>query len=183
MLVFPTMVDNERFKREHYEAHVQIFPEGQLVALDGEKVIGTTSSIRLNFDFDHPQHTFQDMIAGRYLTNHDPNGSWLYGVDIGVHPDYRKLGVAKSLYMARQELVQKLGLMGQVTVGLMSGYGAVMDQWSPEEYFEKLKSGEVFDPTVSVQISAGFKPTALIPNYLIDPSCGNFGVLIVWPAK
>ncbi|HXV64481.1 MAG TPA: GNAT family N-acetyltransferase, partial [Vicinamibacteria bacterium] len=35
LLVFPTLDDSERFKEAHYRKHVEIFPEGQFVALDG----------------------------------------------------------------------------------------------------------------------------------------------------
>ena len=51
---------------------------------------------------------------------------------------------------------------------------------SAEEYVEKLKTGELFDPTVSVQLKVGFKIHGIIQDYVADPSCDNKAVFIVW---
>lgn len=181
-LVFPTLALAERFREAHYRKHVEIFPEGQFVALDAGRVVGATSSIRRHFDFDHPHHTFAEIIQGGWLTSHEPEGDWLYGVDMGIHPDYRGRGLARALYAARHETVRLLGLKGQIAVGMMRGYGAVKDRMSAEAYFEGLRRGDVTDPTVSAQMGVGFEMRVLIPHHLNDPSCDNYGVLIVLPA-
>src|SRR6185437_12732702 len=113
-ICFPTLDDAERFKAAHYRRHVELFEDGQFVALDDDRVVGATTTLRLKFDFDHAGHTFSDIIQGGWLTSHQPDGDWLYGADIGVHPDYRGKGLAQALYAARQELVWALGLKGQV---------------------------------------------------------------------
>ncbi len=64
--------------------------------LDGDRVVGATSTIRLHFDFEHVDHTFAEIIQGGWLTSHEPTGDWLYGADIGVHPDYRGRGLARG---------------------------------------------------------------------------------------
>ena len=139
-----------------------------------------TSTIRLHFDFEHTDHTFADIIQGGWLTSHQPDGPWLYGADIGTHPDARRLGIGRALYEARRAVVRKFSLRGQVTVGMMSGYGAVSAEMSPEDYFERLCQGHVTDPTVSAQMKVGFKPRKLLRNYLNDPVCQNCGILLVW---
>ncbi|ULQ55376.1 GNAT family N-acetyltransferase [Flavihumibacter rivuli] len=177
-IVFPTLADDELIKAKHYLRHLELFPEGQLVVKDGDKVVGMTTTMRSNFDFSHYHHTFKETIAGGWLTNHDPNGEWLYGLDIGVHPDYRGKGLARILYRARHEVARSLGLKGQITVGMMNGYGAVAHQISGEQYFKELVEGKRTDPTITPQMKIGFEPIALIPEYLSDPACGNYGVLI-----
>lgn len=177
-IVFPTLADDELIKAKHYLRHLELFPEGQLVVKDGDKVVGMTTTMRSNFDFSHYHHTFKETIAGGWLTNHDPNGEWLYGLDIGVHPDYRGKGLARILYRARHEVARSLGLKGQITVGMMNGYGAVAQQVSGEQYFKELVEGKRTDPTITPQMKIGFEPIALIPEYLSDPTCGNYGVLI-----
>jgi len=181
-VVFPTLADEERFKAAHYLKHLDIFPEGQFVGLDGDRVVAATATIRLHFDFDHVNHTFGDIIQGGWLTSHEPDGDWLYGADIGVHPEYRGRGLAQALYAARQELVWRLGLKGQVTAGMMSGYGAVKDTVSAEEYYAGLVSGRINDPTLSMQQKVGFEFRGLLKDYLQDPVCDNYGVLIVLDA-
>ena len=177
-IVFPTLADDELIQEKHYLKHLELFPEGQFVITDGEKVIGMTSTMRCSFNFANQHHTFNETIAGGWMTNHEPMGDWLYGLDIGVHPDYRGQGLARLLYRARHIIARQLGLKGQLTVGMMSGYGALANKMSGEAYYAELLAGKRGDPTISTQIKIGFEPLALIPNYLNDPVCGNYGVLI-----
>src|SRR5206468_9303788 len=134
-ICFPTLADAERFKAEHYRTHLELFPDGQLVVLDRDTVVGATTTLRLDFDFDHVTHTFADIIQGGWLRSHQPDGEWLYGADIGVRPEYRGRGLATALYAARQEVVWRLGLKGQVTAGMMRDYGAVKHLVTADEYY------------------------------------------------
>ena len=179
---FPTLADAERFKAAHYRKHLELFPDGQFVALDGDTVVGATTTLRLPFDFHHLNHTFADIIQGGWLTSHDPNGDWLYGADVGVSPAYRGRGIAAALYAARQEVVWRLGLKGQVTAGMISGYGAVKDQMSAEDYVNGVVEGRIKDPTLTMQLGVGFEPRALLANYLNDPVSDNYSVLIALDA-
>jgi len=182
-VVFPTLADEQRLKARHYRHHVGLFPEGQFVVLDGDRVVGMTTTMRQDVDFGHLEHRFDEMFAEGWLTPHQPRGRWLYGIDVGSHPDYRGRGIGRALYAARQEAARRLGLEGQITVGMMSGYGAVKDQMSAEEYYARLLAGEVNDPTVSMQRRMGFEPRGLIADYLDDPVCDNYGVILVLPAS
>jgi 4-aminobutyrate aminotransferase / (S)-3-amino-2-methylpropionate transaminase / 5-aminovalerate transaminase len=175
---FPTLDDAQRFRAAHYRRHIELFPDGQFVALDGDRVVGATTTLRLRFDFHHIDHTFADIIQGGWLTSHDPQGDWLYGADVGVHPAYRGRGIAAALYAARQEAVWRLGLEGQVTAGMISGYGAVKDRMSAEEYLDGVVAKRIKDPTLSMQLGIGFEPRALLANYLNDPVSDNYSVLI-----
>jgi len=177
-IVFPTLDADELILAVHYLRHLEVFPEGQFVITQNDKVIGMTTTMRSDFDFNHYHHTFKETIAGGWLTNHNPDGKWLYGLDAGVHPDYRGKGLSRHLYRARHELAKDLGLKGQVTVGMMNGYGAVSNGISGEQYFKELLEGKRTDPTITPQMKVGFEPLALIPDYLNDPACGNYGVLI-----
>jgi 4-aminobutyrate aminotransferase/(S)-3-amino-2-methylpropionate transaminase len=178
-ICFPTLDDAERFKALHYLKHIDLFPDGQFVVIDGERVVGATTTLRLHFDFDHIDHTFADIIQGGWLTSHEPDGTWLYGADVGVNPDYRGRGLATALYAARQETVWRLGLKGQVTAGMIPGYGAVKDRMSAEDYYRDVVAGVVRDSTLSMQMGVGFEPRALLANYLNDPVCDNYSVLLV----
>jgi GNAT superfamily N-acetyltransferase len=182
VIVFPTLADDERFKAPHYLRHVEQFPEGQFCAVHGDRVVGMTSTIRMDFDFEHLDHTFADIIDGGWMSTHDPAGPWMYGADIGVHPEYRGRGIARALYAARQDTVRRLGLVGQVTVGMPSGYGAVKHAMTGEAYYAELVAGERSDPTISAQLAIGFVPRGLIPGYINDPVCDGYGVVLVLPA-
>ncbi len=177
-LVFPTLSKDSLMIKEHYLNHIRIFPEGQFVAVKDGKVIGMTTSIRYHLDMND-KHTFNEVLDGGFLNTHQPNGDWLYGMDIGTHPDYRGLGIASYLYDARQEMVVKLKLKGQYTYGMMSGYGAVKDKMTAEEYYKQLLEGKVKDPTVTRQLKNKFKPYGLVPGYVEDPVCDGYCVLLI----
>ena len=177
-IIFPTLSSEEHIRAVHYLRHLEVFPEGQFVITDKDHVIGMTTTMRTNFDFANYEHTFAETIAGGWLTNHNPNGDWLYGLDMGILPAYRGRGLARILYRARHEMAKTLGLKGQLTVGMMSGYGAVSDQMSGEAYYQELLTGKRKDPTLSKQMKIGFEPIALMPEHVNDPVCGNYGVLI-----
>ena len=182
--VFPSLAEDEILHADQYVHHLEIFPEGQFVALDDDKVVGATTTMRYHFDFDHPHHhTFKEVMGGGWLSTHDPEGEWLYGIDVSVDPNYRKMGIAKALYRARQHLCRELGLKGQITVGMLNGYDKVREQMTIEEYFEKVRDGELFDPTVNVQQKIGFEIIGFVKDYLHDPTCGNSGALIVLDSK
>ncbi|MBA3460288.1 MAG: GNAT family N-acetyltransferase [Deltaproteobacteria bacterium] len=184
-MVFPTLAADERFTAAHYLRHIELFPEGQFCVVDserGDRVIGMTSTIRMDFDFAHPDHTFADVIQGGWLTSHQPAGRWLYGADVGTHPDYRRKGIARALYAARHELVRSLGLAGQVTVGMPSGYGAVKHLLPAETYHSELAAGTRSDPTISAQLRIGFEIGSLIPGYIHDPVCDHYGIVLALPA-
>jgi len=182
-ICFPTLADAEQFKAPHYRKHLELFPEGQFVVLDGDRVVGATTTLRVHFDFEHVTHTFADIIQGGWLTSHDPTGEWLYGADVGIRLEYRRRGCATALYAARQEVVWRLGLRGQVTAGMMRGYGAVKTQMTAEDYYRAIVEGRIDDSTLSMQLRVGFEPRGLLENYLNDPSCDNYSVLLVLAAE
>lgn len=177
--VFPHLADSERFKKEHYLKHIELFPEGQFVALDGTKVVGMTSTLRLTEKTVAENHTFAEVVEGGFCTSHDPHGVWMYGVDVGTHPEYRGLGIARALYQARHETCRHLGLKGQYSMGMLNGFAAVQDRHTLEGYYAKVVARDIFDPTVSMQMKLGFEPRGLVRGYLDDPTCGNAVVRLV----
>ena len=183
-VVFPDLIPEERMEDIHFSSHVDLFPEGQWVAEIDSKIAGSTSSIRYHFDPEHPEmHRFADLFDDGFMRTHQPEGNWLYGMDMAVFPEYRGLGIARKLYRARQNLVRELGLEGQVTVGMLNGFAAHSTQYTLEKYYLALVDGVLKDPTVSVQQKIGFKLCGLMKDYLSDPTCGNAGVLLVLPAN
>src|SRR5919109_1354446 len=115
ILCYPTLADSSRFKVVHLESHLRIFPAGQWVALDGKRVVGMSAGFLYTFNFDHPHHTFDEIIASGFFTRHDPQGQHFYWADVSVHPHYRGRGIARRLYEARKVFVRQRGLRGIVT--------------------------------------------------------------------
>lgn len=179
-ICYPTLGPQELMRAEHFAAQYKIFPEGQfVVTLDG-RVVGQGSGFFIDFDFDHPNHTFREICADFYFTNHDPNGAYYYGADISVHPDFRGRGLGKRIYAARQTLVRQTNRRGIVAGGLIPGYARFKETLSVQEYVARVVAGELADPTLTFQLKAGFMVRGLIPNYIEDSASDNWATLIEW---
>lgn len=184
-LAYPTLADEELLTPDMYRHHLELFPEGQFVALlGGEVPVGSTSTFRTHFDeanLDfYRNQTFYEAIDGGWFNANIPDGQWMYGADVQVHPDYRGRGIARLLYSARKEACRRLNLRGQVAVGMFPGFINYAEQYSMDEYVAKVIASELFDPTLSVQLRQGFRYVVTVYNYLNDPSSGNGSALIVW---
>lgn len=179
---FPTLSEAEIITAAHYTAHIQRFPEGQFAVLNETgRVVACSTDFRIKVDFNHFEHRYIDAVDHNWLGNHDPEGDWLYGADISVLPEYRRRGIATMLYRARHDLIRRLNLKGHVAGGMLKGYGLYKDELSVEDYMAKVIAGELFDPTLSVQLRRGFKVHGIIQDYVDDPSCDGKAAFIVWP--
>lgn len=179
-ICYPTLAAYERLVEEHFLSHLRLFPEGQHVALDGKRVVGQSSTFRCRTDQVFVPHLFHDIIAGGYFTNHDPQGEWLYGADMSVHPDYRGLHVASKLYSARKELMRQLGMHGMVAGGMLPGYNRYRDTLSVEEYVDRVTKGDLTDPTLTPQLRNGFVVRGILHDYIDDASITRHATLLVW---
>ncbi len=163
------------------------FPEGQFVAttyVDGmEKVIGMATTMRTARTPDEPALPWYDVIGSFGLRNHDPEGEWLYGVEIAVHPDYQRRGVATALYKARLALVEQLGLRGWYAGGMLMGYDRYRETFTPKEYAQRVIAGDLDDPTVTMQLHQGLEGRAIIEDYYPEWRAGNTAVLLVHEPK
>ncbi|MFE3870314.1 GNAT family N-acetyltransferase [Flavobacterium sp. ZS1P70] len=178
-IVFPTLSEEELMTEAQYIRHMEIFPEGQMVVLDGDRVIAATTTLLQNYHKGN--HTFLEISDNLWLGTHDPKAEWLYGLDVSVHPDYQGKGIGREIYNARQEVARALGTKGQMTAGMPIGFDNVKDQMTIAEYCDKLIKAEIIDPTVTAQTKCGFILVEPLFDYLDDPRSGNCSVLMYWP--
>lgn len=176
--VFPNLSAAEILTEQHYLHHMEVFPEGQFVVLDQKKIIATSAAIRSNHGTES-DHTFLEVSGNLWFDTHEPDGQWLYGMDMGVDPDYRKQGLARAMYGARQQLCHDLQLRGQMIVGMLNGYQKHADRMSIDAYGEQVLQGKLVDPTIAAQLKSGFRMIRVMKDYLNDPTCGNAGMLML----
>jgi GNAT superfamily N-acetyltransferase len=167
---------------------LQRYGAGQFIAvteIDGqEKVIGVAIALRTAYPPSAPPKSWLDSIGDLSLAGHDPAGRWLYGAEKAVHPDFQGRGIGTALYETQFRLARQLGLHGIYAGGMLKGYRNYRDTMSLREYAGRVMRGELFDPTVSVQMKRGFRPRSLIENYSWDHEASHAGLLIVWePAR
>src|SRR5690554_4787852 len=89
---FPNMLP---WKLEQLESHIRIFPEGQICVEYDERIIGSCSSLIVNFNDYLEQHTYSEITDRGYITNHNPNGQNLYGMEVMVHPEFRRMKIGR----------------------------------------------------------------------------------------
>lgn len=165
----------------HFRRHAELFPEGQYVALDHGHVVGLTASMRIAFDPAHPFiEPWYTTISGGWLTRHDPDAEWMYGVESCVHPAYQGMGVGGKLMEARFNVAKALNLRGMVAGSAVIDYSKIADKVSIDDYIRGVADGRYFDRNLTKQIHKGFQPVAPIPSYLPDPETCGWGVIILW---
>lgn len=180
LAAFPHANPEDLLTEEDIRVYSEVFPEGFFVVLDGDRVAGQGAGIFLDFDFDHPQHTIAGITGAHQCANHSPGGSWYYGTDMAVHPDYRRRGIGKRLYEVRKDLVRRHNKRGIIAGGHMPGYADQKSVMDTETYLAKVKEGELYDPTLSFQIENGFRILTILRNYIRDEVTDGDSALIVW---
>lgn len=179
--VYPT---SKPWLEEQLASHLRHFPEGQLVAEEcatGE-LLGFASSLIVRWDDYAFDAEWREWTAGGYFTNHDPViGRTLYGAEIMVDPARQRRGVGRHLYRARSDLARRLGLRRIRAAARLRGYGDWADELSPETYVDRVVRGEIRDPTLSFQLSEGFRVLAVVSGYLRnDHESQGHAAIIEW---
>jgi GNAT superfamily N-acetyltransferase len=179
--VYPT---SKPWLTEQLASHLRIFPAGQLVAHDraSGELLGFASSLIVRWDDYAFDAEWREWTAGGYFTNHDPEiGRTLYGAEVMVDPASQRQGVGRLLYRARADLARRLGLRRIRAAARLRGYGAQAAECSPQAYVDRVVRGELRDPTLSFQLSEGFRVLAVVSGYLRnDEESLGHAAIIEW---
>ncbi|WP_338407041.1 bifunctional GNAT family N-acetyltransferase/carbon-nitrogen hydrolase family protein [uncultured Flavobacterium sp.] len=177
---YPGMI-NSYWKETHIENLLRLFPEGQLVILVDDIVVGSALSLIVNERIVEKNHDYAKITGNYTFSTHNPDGEVLYGIDVFVHPKYRGLRLGRRMYEARKEICEQLNLKSIVFAGRIPNYGQYAEEYSPKEYIEKVKRKELHDPVLSFQLSNDFHVMRIMKNYLEgDKLSKEFAVLLEW---
>lgn len=176
--VFP---DKLRWTEEELERHLEVFPEGQLVAVDDTgRILGSASSLIIDWD-DYSESAKWSAITGHgTFDTHNPLGKTLYGADMCVDPMARRQGIGTLFYEARKKMVRDRGLKRLLTGGRIPWYAQVAQKLSPQEYVAEVIKGTRSDPTLSFQLANGLVVLDVVPEYLDDAESRGFATLLEW---
>ncbi|MBF6607457.1 MAG: bifunctional GNAT family N-acetyltransferase/carbon-nitrogen hydrolase family protein [Flavobacterium sp.] len=165
----------------HIEKLLEVFPEGQLVILVDDKVVGSALSLIVPEDLVEKNHNYTKITGNYTFSTHDPNGEVLYGIDVFIHPIYRGLRLGRRLYDARKEICEQLNLKAIVFAGRIPTYNQYANELTPKAYIDKVKLKEIHDPVLSFQLSNDFHVLRIMKNYLEgDTGSQDFAVLLEW---
>ena len=174
-------MDGSHWKEHHIRKLLDIFPEGQLVILVDNKVVGSALSLIVNTDQVLENHNYADITGNYTFSTHDPAGDVLYGIDVFIHPDYRGLRLGRRLYDTRKELCEQLNLTAIVFAGRIPNYTKYAATMTPKEYMDKVRQKELYDPVLSFQLSNDFHVIRVMKNYLVgDTGSQDYAVLLEW---
>jgi predicted amidohydrolase/GNAT superfamily N-acetyltransferase len=173
--------ENAVWGESHLLSHQRIFPDGQIVAEAGGKIVGAVATLIVDMGPDPLRpHTWAGITDSGYFTNHDPEADTLYGADVYVHPDTRGMGVGAALYEARRELCRRLNKRRILAGGRLWNYDEHSKEMTAAEYAQRVAAGEFRDLVLSFQLKEGFQLRGVIPNYLRDPKSHNWASVIEW---
>ncbi|MCB1739868.1 MAG: bifunctional GNAT family N-acetyltransferase/carbon-nitrogen hydrolase family protein [Gammaproteobacteria bacterium] len=161
---------------------IQNFPQGQLVVVYEQAIVGYCASFMVSETVAFGPHDWHSITGGGFASRHDPDGAWLYGMEMCVSPRHRGLRIGQRLYRARKALAERLGLKGVVICGRLSGLARRIGRvGSAEAYVDQLRERKLRDPVISFQLRNGFEVVRVMPDYLPeDRESLGFGVLLVW---
>ena len=161
---------------------INTFPDGQFVAMLGDTVVGYCATFRIAEEIALAAHDWTSITGNGYASRHDPEGDWLYGMEVCVDPECRGYRTGERLYNERKQLCQALNLQGVVFAGRLPSLRQRLKKFtSVEEYVEAIRSKEQKDPVLSLQLHQGFEVHGIIPHYLdADHDSMGYGIHLVW---
>ena len=160
---------------------IRIFPEGQIVVVVDDKIVGCALSIIVNYDLVKGDHTYAQVTGNETFDTHTRKGNILYGIEVFIHPDYRGLRLGRRMYEYRKELCEKLNLKAIMFGGRLPNYHKYADRMRPKEYIDKVRKREIYDPVLLFQLSNDFHVRKVMRNYLPnDEESRHFACLLQW---
>ncbi|MGE3806124.1 MAG: hypothetical protein AB7K24_15745 [Gemmataceae bacterium] len=179
-LVYPTETP---YTLEELEDHRQVYPQGQLVALDRNtnEVAGVHLTLRLRLRDFHIDDSWDVLTAQGTFLDHDPDGHTLYGADLMVHPRHQHHGLGHGLTDAARFLVQAEKIWRMVGASRLPGYGKVRGAMKIDDYIAAVLAGQLFDPVLTIHLKDGWTLVRPIHGYLQhDEDSAGWAEVIQW---
>lgn len=170
------------YKSDEIAGQINRFADGQFVAEFEGRIVGHCVTFVVASEIALSQHTWAEITGGGFAARHDPEGDMLYGMDVIVDADFRRLRIGQRFYRVRQELCQWLELKGIVFGGRIPGYARhKRDYPEPQDYVAAVVASKLRDPVLSFQLRQGFEPVGVLKNYMPeDFESGGHATLMFW---
>lgn len=174
--------DIPAYSPDQLRGHMTSFPPGQFVAVLDGHIVGYSATFRIGEKMAFRAHTWREVTGNGFAARHDPDGDYLYGMEVCVDPDARGLRIGQRLYNERRKLCGVMGLKGIVFGGRMPGLSRrIARVGSAEAYIDLVKAGKLRDRVLSFQLRNGFEVIGLLPDYLAtDYESLGFAAHMLW---
>lgn len=161
---------------------VRHFPEGQFVAEYQGEIVGYCASLIVTEKSAMRDHSWREITGNGFCSTHNRKGDFLYGVDVFVDPQYRRMRIGERFYKERINLCKYLRLKGISFAGRLPMLKKKIRQvGSAEGYLEAVLEKKIKDPVINFQLRQGFEILGILKNYdnTDDDSLG-YAVHMVW---
>lgn len=170
------------FTKDMIRGQLSNFPEGQFIAEYDGKIVGHCATFVISGSIALKPHTWREITGDGFGSRHDPGGDYLYGMEVCVDKQYRRLRIGQRLYKARKQLCNDLELKGILFGGRIPGYAKKKRTYpQPEQYVEDVVASKITDTVLNFQLSNEFEYVEILPNYLpTDKESAGYAVLLKW---
>ncbi|WP_111642779.1 carbon-nitrogen hydrolase family protein [Marinimicrobium alkaliphilum] len=175
-------VGMEGYTHSAIVGQINNFPQGQIVVLVDETVVGYCATFRVSGDIALKPHTWNEITGNGYASRHDIHGDWLYGMEVCIDNAYRGYRIGQRLYNERKKLCQSFGLKGVVFAGRLPNLRKRIKKCKTvENYIDQVVHKKIKDPVLSFQLRNGFSVHGVIEGYLDDDlESMNCAAHMVW---
>ena len=167
------------WSKEQISTFIKAFPDGQIVAEIDGRITACALSL-LSTETNVTKNTYAEIIADGIAKG----GDILYCMEIFVHPKFRGSHIARKIYDYRKRLCKEMNLMGIMLSGRIPNYHNYNKRLSVDEYVERVKSKEIFDPVLTCQLNNDFHICDVKHDYFnFDTESLHNAVLLKWENK
>ncbi len=172
----------EPYSRAAITGQINNFPQGQIVVMAGDTLVGYCATFRIAEEVAMKPHNWTEVTGNGFASRHDIHGDWLYGMEVCVDDDYRGYRIGQRLYNERKKLCESLGLKGVVFAGRLPNLSRRLKKYKTvENYIDQVVHKKVKDPVLGFQLRNGFEVVRVLENYLDDDKQSlNYAALMVW---
>lgn len=170
------------YSAEMIRGQINAFKEGQFVAeFDGE-IVGYCATFIVEERFALQEHTWDEITGRGFVTKHNPDGDYLYGMEICVSPEARGMRIGQRFYNERKKLCRFWRLKGIIFAGRLPGLSKRRNKdYTPKEYVQNVIDKKIRDQVLSFQLRQGFEVIRIMKNYLpADKESQGYATLLIW---
>lgn len=169
-----------QFDREHFESHLEVFPEGSICASMDDQIVGygVIEIIDYKWLLSLPEWTWYAATDNGFIRNsHNPNGDTMYGVSLSVLPDYTLKGVGEAMLINYARIAIRKNLRRALVEARIPLFSASREKhgYSVEQYVFGGKAREL-----NFYERVGMKVGTILSNYVEDPESCNYAVIMHW---
>lgn len=178
-LVYP---HESTYTKDMLRGQINTFPMGQFVAEYEGRVVGYCATFIVEERFALKPHTWDEITGRGFASKHNPDGDYLYGMEICVDPKARRMRIGQRFYDERKKLCRYLRLRGIVFAGRLPGYRKKRTKIkSPEDYIQQVKDKKIRDQVLNFQMRQGFEIIGILKNYLpSDKDSMGYATHLIW---